>query len=154
MKEYTKYGILNAIVGLAIGIFITCYSIGNGYWIFVLGAPLAAFLSGSIIWKYFLKNDNTISKPIIVGLLTGSISHYLCWIILGIGQNICYWTTGGCTSSLGDPPISIFSVFGYGIGTTIISLIMFGWITILSSIGIGLYMRKDFIKRKNEIETR
>ena len=55
--------------------------------------------------------------------MTGTVSHYLCWILLNIGMNICYWTTGNCTGSLGEPPAQIWEMLIYGIAMTGASLL-------------------------------
>ena len=149
MKNPTKFGILNSIVGLVLGIYIAYSAIGDGYWILTIGAPLSAYVCGYYCWKFIFKKSikNRNIKLVLIGLLTGTISHYLCWVLLNIGMNICYWTTGNCTSSLGEPPAQIWEMLIYGIAMTGASLFFFGWITIPSSIGIGFLV--DRLDKKN-----
>ena len=149
MSNAIKFGILNSIIGLILGIYIAYSAIGNGYWILAIGAPISAFTCGFYFWKLIFKNstENRNGKLILIGLLTGTVSHYLCWILLNIGMNICYWTTGNCTGSLGDAPAQIWEMLIYGIATTGASLLFYGWITIPSSIGIGFLVDR-IIKNK------
>ena len=144
MSNAIKFGILNSIIGLILGIYIAYSAIGNGYWILAIGAPISAFVCGFYFWKLIFKQStkNRNGKLILIGLLTGTISHYLCWILLNIGMNICYWTTGNCTGSLGEPPAKIWEMLIYGIAMTGASLLFYGWITIPSSIGIGFLIYK------------
>ena len=139
MSNAIKFGILNSIIGLAVGIYITDFSIGDGYWIFIIGAPLSIFICGFFFWKLFFKKsaENKNGKLLLIGLLTGTVSHYMCWVFLSVGMNICHWITGNCTSSLGQPPAQIWQMLVFGVGMTAWSLFFFGWITILGSIGIG-----------------
>ena len=149
MSNAIKFGILNSIIGLILGIYIAYSAIGNGYGILAIGAPISAFVCGIYFWNLIFKKstENRNGKLILIGFLTGTVSHYLCWILLNIGMNICYWTTGNCTSSLGEPPAEIWQMLIFGIGTTGWSLLFYGWITIPSSIGIGFII--DRINKKN-----
>lgn len=144
MSNAIKFGTLNSIIGLILGIYIAYSAIGNGYWILAIGAPISAFVCGFYFWKQIFKQStkNRNGKLILIGLLTGTVSHYLCWILLNIGMNICYWTTGNCTGTLGEPPAQIWEMLIYGIAMTGASLLFYGWITIPSSIGIGFLIYK------------
>ncbi|MEM9680965.1 MAG: hypothetical protein AAF901_11640 [Bacteroidota bacterium] len=144
MSNAIKFGILNAIIGLILGIYIAYSAIGDGYWMLTIGAPTSAFICGFYFWKLMFKKstENKSGKLVLIGLLTGTVSHYLCWILLNIGMNICYWTTGKCTSSLGEPPAQIWEILIFGIGITGWSLLFYGWITIPSSIGIGFLVSR------------
>jgi hypothetical protein len=46
------------------------------------------------------------------------------------------------TSSLGDPPASIFSMLTGGFVFSIVSLLFFGWITVAYSIIMGLVLKR------------
>ncbi len=136
------------MVGLAVGLYIAITAIGNGYQFFAVAAPLAAFVVGGILWSRIVKDKFDSTKIIITGLLTGTISHYITFVLLSIGMNICYWTIGGCTGSLGEPPASILSMIGGAFAFSFFSLLFFGWITVPCSIIIGLTLR-GVNKRKN-----
>lgn len=89
-----------------------------------------------------VRNIRDTSQIVIVGLLTGTIAHYITFILLNIGLNICYWLTGGCTDSLGGPPPSIWFMLGGAFPLSCFSLLFCGWITVPCSILIGLILQR------------
>ncbi len=147
LKQWIKYGSANALIGFLIGFYIAIRTDEEGFIILAIAAPLAAFLIGGILWKYSVKAEFNTAKIVICGLLTGTISHYVTWVFLSIGINICYWTTGNCIGILGDPPLSIVSMFGGAFAFSYFSLRFFGWITIPVSIIIGLILK--FLEIRN-----
>jgi hypothetical protein len=142
MKTWIKYGLINALLGLIIGIYITITATGEGYFLYGISAPIAAFLTGGLIWKLIVKDKFDRGKIIITGLLTGTISHYLAFLLVSILMNICYWTTGMCTGSLGEPPASIFSMLIGSFAFLFFSLLFFGWITVPYSLITGFILKK------------
>ena len=132
----------NAIIGVAVGIYIAISAIGDGYYVFPIAAPIAAFTVGGLLWNRIVKDEFDTTKIVVTGLLTGTVSHYLTFVLLSIGMNICYLTTGGCTGSLGDPPASILSMLGGAFVFSLFSLLFFGWITAPYSVIIGLLIKK------------
>lgn len=147
MKSWLKFGLLNAIVGLIIGAWLTFTAIGDGYESFIIAAPLSVFLVGSVFWKILVKDDMSSGKLVIVGLLTGTVSHYFTFIILSIMMNICFWLTGGCTSSLREWPASVTMMFGAAFIFSFFSLLAFGWITAPLSVAIGFIVKKQSSKQ-------
>ena len=139
MSNSLKFSIFNSLAALATGVYITVSAIANGYWMFIIAAPAATFLCAYILWQRIIGVAEVIcpGKLILIGFLTGSISHYLCWLLLNIGLNICYVTTGGCTSSLAEPPIPVWQMTYLGLIYTGISLLFLGWITIPASIAFA-----------------
>ncbi len=150
MKTWVKYGIANAIIGLIIGLYISITAIGDGYDVFPIAIPLVAFITGGLLWNRIVKDKFDSTKIVITGLLTGALSHYLTFVLISIGNNICYWTTGGCTGTLGAPPASILSMLGGALVFSFFSLLFFGWITVPYSILVGLLIKK-LNKGKNKI---
>ena len=148
MKTWIKYGLANAIIGLIVGLYIAISAIGDGYYVFPIAAPLAAFIVGGFLWTKIVKDGNDLTKIIITGLLTGTVSHYVTFVLLSIGMNICYWTTGECTRTLGDPPASILTMLGGAFAFSFFSILFFGWVTAPYSIIIGLIIKR-FNKNKN-----
>jgi hypothetical protein len=126
LANWIKYGIINAVLGLIVGIFLSLTAIGDGYYVFAVVAPISAFLTGGLFWKILVKNNASKIKVIFTGLLTGIISHYITFVLLGIGANICYWSTGNCTDSFGDPPASIFLSLAGAFLLSFFSLLFFG----------------------------
>lgn len=142
MKTWHSYGLLNAIIGFLIGAYVAFTAIGDGYYIFAIAAPLAFFLTGGLFWKLIVKKTFHIVKILITGLLTGIISHYITFMVLSIGINICYWTTGDCTGPLGEAPPTIIDMITGAFTFSFFSLLFFGWITIPSSVFIGLILNR------------
>ena len=143
MSHSVKFGIFNAIAGLLIGFYVYSNATGDGYNAFVIVAPLAAFLTAVLFWKWLIKPDMPmgVGRVVLVGLLTGTVSHYVAFIMLSIGMNICFWTTGGCTGSMGDPPASIIMMLGAAFAYCFFSLLYVGWISAPASVVIGLLLR-------------
>lgn len=143
LDNWIKYGILNSIIGIAVGIHLTLTAIGDGYYVFIFAAPLSIFTIGGVLWKLLIGTDKTtITKVVVLGIVTGSLSHYFTFLFLSIIMNICYWTFGGYTDSLGEPPASIVSIIGGSLLFSFFSLFMYGWITVPASIISGIIMLK------------
>lgn len=153
LKTWTKYGLLNSLIGLIIGVYIAITAIGNGYFVFGIAAPIAAFFTGGLFWKLIVRENWDSISIFITGLLTGTVSHYITFLLLSVGLNICYWTTGECTGSLGDPPASILSMLTGGFAFSFFSLMFFGWITAPSSIIIGMILKR-YENKKNVAQHR
>lgn len=148
MKTWVIYGLANAVIGLVIGTYIAITALGDSYFVFAIAAPIAAFLTGGLIWKLIVKEHLTRIRILIAGVLTGTISHYITFVLLGITMNICYWTTGACTGSLGDPPASILLMVGGAFAFSFFSLMFFGWLTAPTSVAIGMILRQINRKKK------
>lgn len=130
------YGMLNALVGLAIGLYLWEEGSGSESGIFAFSAPIAASVVGFLTWKWSAPSSSGIGslQTASIGLITGSVSHYVTFCIISIYMNLCYWLTGGCTGSLGDPPLDLLSSIAGNLVFTFWSLLLFGWITIPASI--------------------
>ena len=144
MKLTTQFGFCNAFGGLVIGTYLAWSAIDEGYALFAVAAPLAAFLAAVLFWGLLIGERDPIptGRLVITGLLTGTFSHYLTFILLSMVMNLCYWITGGCTGSLGDPPASVMSMLIGAWAFVLFSLLIFGWITAPLSVLIGFLLRK------------
>lgn len=152
LKPSILYGVLNAIVGLLVGIDVYTNAIGDGYSIFIFAAPLAIFVTGIFIWHVTMKDEEiSLVRVFIVGLLVGTISHYFTWLFVSVFMNLCYWFTGGCTDSFGEPPVSILTMLGGGFIYSFFSLLFYGWITILGSVLSGLLLMFIMKSRKKPL---
>jgi hypothetical protein len=152
LKVWIKYGLLNSLIGLIIGTHTAITAIGDGYYVFGIAAPIAAFFTGGLLWRLIVKDKLVTIRIVITGLLTGTISHYVTFMLLSIQSNICYWTSGGCTDSLGGPPASIMSMLTGAFGFSFFSLLFYGWITAPSSVIIGLILKWTENKKKSHKE--
>ena len=149
MRTWIKYGLSNAFLGLIIGIYIAVIFIGDGYNAFIIASPIAAFFTGGIAWKRIMKDHLNPTKIYITGIVTGTVSHYITFILISIGMNICYWTTGNCTGSLGDPPASIAVMLPGAFVFSFFSLLFFIWITVPYSILIGFIFKRNENKKSD-----
>ena len=93
-------------------------------------------------WKLIIKTNITYPKIIISGILNGTISHYLNFIIISIILNIL-----GIFYEKTKDIISVFTMLKFGYVYTFFSLLFFGTFTVLFSILIGLFIKK-FAKQK------
>ncbi len=149
MKTWVKYGLINSLLGLVIGIIVTITSIGGGYYSLIILIPISMFLTGGISWKFIIKESNDKSKVFLTGLITGIFSHYLTFVLLSIWMNICYWTIEKSSSSLNEPPESILNMLGAGFVYAFFSIMFSGWLTIFFSIAIGhIILRRENKKVK------
>jgi hypothetical protein len=130
VKTWIKYGIINAVLGLIVGIFINI----NG---FAIAAPLAAFLIGGLFWKLLIKEKTNNIRIVITGILSGSISHYLTFILFGVIGNIHYWTTGNTAYTPSIPDMLVRSVV-----MTLFSLLFYGWLTVPYAIIMGFILKR------------
>ena len=51
LGESAEMGLCCAVVGLAAGAAIAATALGHGYAWFMLAAPVAAYLAGSLLWR-------------------------------------------------------------------------------------------------------
>ena len=137
-----KYGLINTLIGFVIGIFLAVIAIGSGYSIFIFAAPLAIFITGYYAWKLIVRPDSKTYIFVLTGLLTGSVSHIVTFLIIGFLQLLCYLILGGCTNSLEDPPGNVFSLIPGSFFLSFFSLMLFGWITISFAIFTAFITRK------------
>ncbi|WP_136525378.1 hypothetical protein [Geomonas ferrireducens] len=143
-----------SLVGLLCGLVVSSYAIGNGWSDFWVYAAVTAFLTGYAAWwlliekrpHLFLEVEGKLRSGVFVGAIAGFVGHYICWYVIILSRNICYWFTGGCLSSLGDPPINpIYAIVG-ALPLTLWSLLFFGIITVPAGAIVGAVVAKITIK--------
>ena len=140
VKRSLVFGALCAGVGLLFGILVPVVAESEGHRWFFLAAALAAFVSGAALWRV-LPERIPRHRPAwgaLAGALAGLVSHYLAWYLAFLGANVCFWLTGGCTSSLGEPPANVLVAFVGAAGLTFFSLYIVGWLTVPIGAGLGL----------------
>ncbi len=146
------FGYLFAFFGLVTAAIIVIL-LGNDYSLFLITAPLAAFLTGIVAWKILVNHSVSWIRIISAGLISSILSHYLCWLLTGIGFLICYYLTGGCTDSLGNPPSGITEQFTGSFSMTLFSLCFAGWITVPAGIISAFISRLIIRKRENVLQS-
>ena len=107
------FGLLCAAVGLLFGIAISSSAEGDGWQWFWVASTLAAFASGAAAWRLLAERPSR-QRPIrgaLAGGVAGLVTHYVTWYFQYVARNVCFWLTGGCTSSLGEPPADLLRAF-------------------------------------------
>ena len=149
MRTWIKYALLNAALGLIIGSYVAVTAIGEGYEVLAVAAPLAAFIIAGLMWALLVKPSWDSGRIVLAGLFTGSVSHYFTFLFMSVGINICYWTTGGCTGSMGEPPAGLVDSLLGAFGFSFFSLLIFGWITVPYAILSGFVLKRFKSKHNN-----
>lgn len=131
VRRSLVFGALCAAVGLLFGILVSVTAEGAGYQWFFVPAVLAAFCSGAVLWRVLPEvfSRRRLVWGAFAGALAGVVSHYVTWYLGFLGFNLCFWLTGGCTSSLGEPPASLLQAFAGAAGLSFFSLLILGWLT-------------------------
>jgi hypothetical protein len=135
-------GIFGGLIGALIGLYVSLNAIGSGYELLPFTAGLAAFGCTAGTWWLLLDRNRKYSlwRGALAGGLAGIFAHYVCWYLMILAQNICYWGWGGCVSSLGDPPANPLIGFGGALVFSLWSLLLFGWLTIpIGVLAGGIY---------------
>lgn len=142
MKNWLKYSLINTVLGTLVGLYIWCDSSDSGKIQLIIAGIITSFVLSGFFYKRVVgkRKNMTNGDAVALGFLVGIVSHYVTLVIFGSFRIVCYWTTGGCTSSLGDPP-DLFGVFLATIPASIITLIIYGWITVPAAIIGGLILK-------------
>jgi hypothetical protein len=132
-------GALCALIGLVTGLLVSRTATGSGYEIVPLYAATASGLSGAALWWLLVARRGIyrLVRGAVTGALAGVLGHYVTWYFQIVGANLCYWLTGGCLSSLGEPPINLVAGVGGAAVLAGISLMFLGWATIPLSVAAG-----------------
>lgn len=140
-----------ALVGLGVGIFVTVTAIGD-YRFFFLFSTASAFITAYLLWTFIMeKRIHKLKRfALVTGGLSGILSHYVCWYFLYVSANVCYWSTGGCTGSLGEAPANLVVAFVGAFALSFWSLLLFGWLTISAGMVIAMVMATYFTKQRIE----
>jgi len=141
-KRSVKVGLSNCLIGILVGFFVSFNAIGHGWEWFPFYAGLAAFLTTSLLWRLCIERRNRfrIFYGILVGALSGFLSHYVCWYLQILILNIKYFIFGTGLSSLGNPPVNPYMGLSGALGLSFFSWLYLGWLTVLmGSIICGTY---------------
>ena len=138
MRDHSRYallmGALCALVGLGVGLSVWSSRPEPGFVAasFIVSAPLAAFVTAWSLWRVLgrLQKSRSLWWGGWTGGMAGILAHWVCWYLEFISMNVCYWLTGGCVSSLGDPPADLLYALVGAAVLSFPSLILFGGLTI------------------------
>jgi hypothetical protein len=138
-KRSVLIGCFYSLVGISIGVYIAITSNGDGFRSFPIYAGLAAFITASILWRVILERylSYKIRNGIIVGALSGILSHYVCWYLQIIIANIGYFLFGTGLSSLGEPPMDLLDGLSGAFFLSFLSLMYFGLLTVTTGGAVG-----------------
>lgn len=145
LNDSVKYGILNSLVGIAIGLHTTTRN--DSYYLFIYILPISFYITSVLFWKLFvdgrtLKVESKRNKVVFTGFLTGFISHPISFFVLYIIGNIAYWLPFIDNYNIIDSPFNLIDMLISSFIFSIFSLIMYGWITIPSAIMFGIFLDK------------
>ena|SRR5690554_4446975 len=145
MNDSVKYGILNSLVGIAIGLHTTARN--DSYYLFIYILPIAFFITSSFFWKLIvdgtiLKVESRKNKVVFTGFLAGFISHPISFLVLYIIGNTAYWLPFIDSYDIIESPFGLIDMFISSFVFSIFSLIMYGWITVPSAIILGIFLDK------------
>jgi hypothetical protein len=132
---------------------VTVLMLANGWaqWWLLVTAPAAAFICGAVFWRLLPERSSSrkFFRAGLAGALAGTVSHYFAWYFGYVVMNLCYWITGGCTSSLGEPPAGLLAAFAGAAAFTFFSLMIAGLATLLIGLGLGLAFAKRQMARES-----
>ena len=143
----TIFGLLFSLIGIIVGIWVAYISVNKDYSYFYIYSGVSGFITGKLFSKYIIEKKNLYSNTMYftVAILTGLISHWLCWYLITLELNFRYWILD---EHFFSPPIDpFFGIFGVLI-LCLWSWIFVGWATILGGI-ISVYTTK-WIYEKNK----
>lgn len=146
------FALIFAFLGLVIAAILNIV-LGVDYSMFYISAPAAAYLTGMAVWRLFVNKTYSRVRMISAGFVSGIISHYVCWLFTNICFSICYYLTGGCTDSFGNPPSHITEQFSGSFYLSLLSLWFAGWLTIPAGIIAALISSYFIIKEKKNIKS-
>jgi|GEM_PF-7028211 hypothetical protein len=142
----TLFGLLFSIVGIMLGLWITFISTNKDYDYFFIYSSISGFLTAKLLAKYVIERRNDFSQKnlLIVSILTGLMSHWLCWYMINIGLNFRYWILG---EHFFSPPVDPLSGILWVFNLCLFSWIIVGWATVLGGV-ISIYSSQWIYDRK------
>jgi hypothetical protein len=126
-------------IGLATAVLIVSTAAGDGYGVFLLAAPIAAFATAALFWWWLLDRPaiHSRTRGAIAGALAGAVAHYACWLLLLLGASACHAVTGACADSFGDGPIGPLDALWAAALYSLFSLLFYGWLTVPAGALVG-----------------
>lgn len=145
-RKILPISLLAGLFGLIGGTLVWWGATGAGYELFPAAAALAAFSTTAFLWWLIVvrRERYTLKAGLLAGGLSGLIAHWLCWYLLIVGANACYWLTGGCLGSLGDLPIDPLNGLWAALLFSLFSLLFVGWVTV----SLGMLVGAAWVWRK------
>ena len=130
-SESAEMGLACSIVGMAAGASIAFIAPGLGYRWFMVAAPLAAFLSGCLLWLLLVVRPAafTWQRGACAGAFASVLAHYLCWYLMLAGTYLAELAVRPALSAGQGAPNLIQAVAAAGVFAAW-SLALTGWLTL------------------------
>lgn len=142
-------GLFYSMVGIFIGILVSLFMPSKDYNLFPVTAGLSAFLTVSILWRLIQGVNKVINiyKGIAIGVLSGIISHYFCWLFLALILTLRDLFFTNIDSGNSNQFLSLELIVFGSFTMSLYSLIVVGWLTISTgALIVGMY--SWYLKRK------
>jgi hypothetical protein len=139
-RRSLDFGFLCGLVGSLVALLLLIPDLEADGWVLLLfAAPAAGFVSGTALWRMLPERAprRRLAAGTLAGAIAGVVSHYLTWYLGFLAMNLCYWFTGSCTSSLGEPPANLLQALTGAAAFTFFSLAVIGWLTLPVGAAIG-----------------
>jgi hypothetical protein len=139
-------GAVFALAALPVAWLVFHGATGEGWEKMIVLSPLAAALTGALLWRTVARPGRPLGRPIlrgaIAGTLTGLLSHPVAWLFLYL---VGFAT--GARSSLGEPVAGPLEILPGLLGLTFFSWITAGLLTVplglLTGAALGGLARQD-----------
>ncbi len=143
-SDRLQFAILSTTFAFTLGIIAYTIPMAAEHIYFFISAPIATFFPSYLIWKLIFKKekDYKIGNIIVIAIILTVLTHYLNFVILGLGRLICYYLIGNCTDHTGEVESLIGTLTYYSFLRTGISLYYWGVLSLGLYITIGLYVMK------------
>ncbi len=145
-----KIGLLYSIIGLLIGLYIS-NPFTNDWRYFYLFSSFSGFITTALLWQLFIEKSKrrSLIKAVFIGLLTGILSHYVCWYLQLSGYYF-YDLFFGIDAAANAKPVHPFQGLLYAFVLTLYSLMLFGWITVPAGMVLcGIFYKMKIIELEN-----
>lgn len=150
-----RYSVISTMVAFVIGLYCYYIPIAGEHIYFFISAPIATFFPSYFIWNWTFKTtkDYKIGNILSVALILTSITHYLDFVVLGIGRELCYLLIGKYTDYISQPESFLSTLTYLSWGRMLISLYYFGLVTFVTFSVVGIYIMKTSNLRDNNSQT-
>ena len=152
-----RYSIISTIVAFILGLYFYTIPFAAEHIYFFISAPIATFFPSLFLWKWKFKTTKNykIGNVLSVALILTLITHYLNFVLIGIGRILCYYLTGKCTDYTGQTESLLGTLTYISWFRMLISLYNFGFLTfvIVSSVGIYVMKTSNLLHNKSQLES-
>jgi hypothetical protein len=142
MNASILYAVLNSLVGLGLGFYVSKGASGEGWNYFPLFSTLASFITSFCIYFFCIEKWGMKIPFWVLAFLVVFLSHYFTFYFQFVYANFSNTVLGNFSSSLGEPPANLLQAIPASFKFTVISLFLLGWISVPIGILISYFFRK------------